>query len=198
MAHSCEATGLTVAVPVRGEIDRRPVLRPDVATIGMRIDDVADMYLIDLHSAEMTPAATRPDVTEELAHLSPDGRWLALTTDSSGRYEIALQAIDGDTRQRVQVTTEGGEEPLWAPDMSEIYYRYGRTLYSVSISIDKGRLIPGRPAPLFEDESWENINGYSYWPNPTDGRFLILRADQPPTARSLRVVEGWKNIRADE
>jgi hypothetical protein len=102
--------------------------------------------------------------------------------------------MEGIPDLRIQVSTEGGEEPLWAPDMSQIFYRYGDTLYSVPISFDGDRPVPGRPVPVFQDPTWKNVLGFSYWRNPADGRFLILRADQPPTSRSLRVVEGWKNI----
>ena len=46
-----------------------------------------------------------------------------------------------------------------------------------------------------EDSQWINIGGYSYWPDRTEGGFLILRENQLPYATSLRVVEGWRNIR---
>ena len=78
--------------------------------------------------------------------------------------------------------------------MSELFYRYGRRLYAVSLSLDGDRLVTGRPRVIFEDDRWRNIGGYSYWRNPADGRILILRDDQSSTSRSLRVVEGWRNI----
>ncbi len=157
-------------------------------------NQIGDTYIADLQKGTMAPAARRGNVSELLGSLSPDGRWLALTVDASGRYEIVLQPMEGDPGARIQVSTEGGEEPSWAPDMSEIFYRYGDTLYSVSISFDGGRPVPGRPTPVYRDQTWTNVGGFSYWRNPADGRFLIVRADQPPTSRSLRVVEGWKNV----
>ncbi len=167
----------------------------DRATMFMVAPDVTgDMHLADLRSGDTVAVAARDNVAETLGDLSADGRWLAFTSDASGRYEIFLQSVDGDSNQRLQVTTDGGEEPLWAPDMSEIFYRYGHTLYSVSVSLEAGSPTLGRPTPIFEDASWENISGYSFWRNPADGRFLILRADDPPTSRSLRVVEGWQHI----
>lgn len=168
----------------------------DIATLSLPAPNrISDLYLADLRSGEMKPIATRPDVAEILGQLSPDGRWLALTVDASGRYEVIIQSVEGGPEQRVQVTSQGGEEPTWSADMTEMFYRYGRTLYAVEISVDGDRPVIGRTRRIFEDPTWDNINGYSYWRNPADGRFLILRADQPPTSRSLRVVEGWKNIR---
>jgi hypothetical protein len=167
----------------------------DRAVIGVLAgNQIGDVYIADLRGGTMAAMAQRGNVTEALGSLSPDGRWLALTVDASGRYEIVLQPIEGDPGVRIQVSTEGGEEPTWAPDMSEIFYRYGDTLYSVPISFDGDRPVPGRPTPVYQDQTWTNVGGFSYWRNPADGRFLIVRADQPPTSRSLRVVEGWKNI----
>ncbi|MGD8907337.1 MAG: hypothetical protein PVG58_10620 [Gammaproteobacteria bacterium] len=157
-------------------------------------NQIADLYIADLRNGTMAAVAQRGNVVEALGQISPDGRWLALTVDASGRFEIVLQPMEGIPDLRIQVSTEGGEEPLWAPDMSQIFYRYGDTLYSVPISFDGDRPVPGRPVPVFQDPTWKNVLGFSYWRNPADGRFLILRADQPPTSRSLRVVEGWKNI----
>lgn len=170
----------------------------DRATVNALATDVSgDMHLADLRSGDMVAVAARDNVAEALGALSPDGRWLAFTADASGRYEIFLKSVDGDSDQWLQVTTDGGEEPLWESDMSEIFYRYGHTLYSVSVSLGAGSPTFGRATPIFEDASWENIGGYSFWRNPADGRFLILRADDPPTSRSLRVVEGWKHIKQE-
>ena len=167
----------------------------DVATVSLRsADGDGDVFLLDLHRGDLQPVDSHPDFNEGLSNLSPDGQWLAMTVDATGRYEVVIQPVVGGTGRRRQVTTEGGEEPLWSPDMSELYYRYGRRLYAVPVSFDDGRPVTGRPRVIFEDDRWRNVGGYSYWRNPADGRFLILRDDQPSTSRSLRVVEGWRNI----
>jgi Tol biopolymer transport system component len=53
---------------------------------------------------------------------SPDGRWLAFVSDQSGRQEVYVQplAAEGD---QVQISQEGGTEPVWAPDGHELYFR---------------------------------------------------------------------------
>ena len=165
----------------------------DLATLSQGPGNI-DVFLVDLLNGEARPVASHPDYNELLASLSPDGRWLAMTVDATGRYEVVIQSMDGEDRPRIQVTTEGGEEPSWAPDMSALYYRYGSRLYAVPISLDEDRPVTGSPRAIFEDDRWRNIPGYSYWRNPADGRFLILRDVQPSTSRSLRVVEGWRNI----
>lgn len=165
----------------------------DLATVSLGSGNL-DVFLVDLLNGEARPVASHPDYNEVLGSLSPDGRWLAVTVDATGRFEVVIQPLENRDGPRIQVTTEGGEEPQWAPDMSALYYRYGSRLFAVSVSLEDGTPVTGRPRLVFEDDRWRNIGGYSYWRNPADGRFLILRDVQPSTSRSLRVVEGWRNI----
>jgi len=55
---------------------------------------------------------------------SPDGRWLAYSSNLSGRDEVYLRPLTGDGDQ-VQVSLEGGVEPVWSRDGSELFYRSG-------------------------------------------------------------------------
>ena len=59
---------------------------------------------------------------ERYAAPSPDGRWLAYTSDKSGREEVYVQPLSGDGDQ-VQVSQDGGTEVVWAPDNRGLYYR---------------------------------------------------------------------------
>ncbi|MEM1088893.1 MAG: TIR domain-containing protein [Pseudomonadota bacterium] len=153
-----------------------------------------DYAVVDLKTAEQTLIAQQPDVEEDLGHASPDHRWMALTVDASGRYEVVVMPLfrDGPT---IPVSTQGGEEPTWSDDMSSLYYRYGTRLFRVPVSQNDGELVLGQAEIVLDDPRWVNVGGYSYWPDPGTGGFLILRDNQPPTARELRVVEGWRSLR---
>jgi serine/threonine-protein kinase len=56
--------------------------------------------------------------------VSRDGRWLAYASDRSGRIEVYARSIEGGGDE-IQVSLEGGIEPLWAPDGDELFYRTG-------------------------------------------------------------------------
>jgi serine/threonine-protein kinase len=59
---------------------------------------------------------------EQYPALSPDERWLAYTSDQSGRSEVYVRPFgrDGDL---VQVSQNGGNEPAWRDDGRELFYR---------------------------------------------------------------------------
>ena len=56
--------------------------------------------------------------------VSPDGRWLAFTSDQTGRSEVYLRPLVGEGDQ-VQVSVSGGTEPVWNRNGRELFYRAG-------------------------------------------------------------------------
>jgi len=50
--------------------------------------------------------------TQYGGRLSPDGRWVAYSSDETGRFEIYVTPLSGGGK--VQVSTNGGEEAVWA------------------------------------------------------------------------------------
>jgi serine/threonine-protein kinase len=59
--------------------------------------------------------------TEDRPAVSRDGRWVAFTSNHSGRDEVYVRASSGG--DLVQVSVAGGLEPLWGPDGRELFYR---------------------------------------------------------------------------
>jgi hypothetical protein len=57
--------------------------------------------------------------------LSPDGRWLAYSSDESGGYEIYVQSFTADTKvggDKKRVSTNGGIQPTWWRDGQELFF----------------------------------------------------------------------------
>jgi hypothetical protein len=84
--------------------------------------------------------------------LSPDARWLAYASDTSGRPEVFVQSFPGPG-ERQMVSTDGGNNPLWHPRGGELFFLRppdgaGRSQMMVaSQDPQSGRL--GSPRPLF-------------------------------------------------
>jgi Tol biopolymer transport system component len=74
-----------------------------------------DIVLVPLDStATHRPLAS--SASDELQpSISPDGRWLAFTSAETGLAESYVSSIE-DPATRVQVTTNGGGEPVWSAD----------------------------------------------------------------------------------
>lgn len=90
---------------------------------------VATCGALPLFGDQKPVPIARTPANEEFPRLSPDGRWMALASDESGRYEIYVQSFPGPG-PKVQISTEGVQGgPQWRGDEREIFYA----------SIDDGR-----------------------------------------------------------
>ncbi len=69
--------------------------------------------------------------------ISPDGKWLAYTSNSSGRWEIYLTTTE-PSGTRLQVTTEGASDPLWSRDGTQLFYTRPSTAGLMAIPVMQG------------------------------------------------------------
>jgi serine/threonine protein kinase/Tol biopolymer transport system component len=149
----------------------------------------ADLWVLPLKGERKPQPFLRTRFTEWGPMFSPDGRWIAYTSDESGQYEVYVRPYP-DPGQKWQISTDGGEEPLWSSDGRELFYRNGQKWMAVAVAT-KPEFRADRPRLLFEG-SYLNVPGYSYDIAPDGRRFLMLQpVAQEVTATQLNVVLGW-------
>ena len=127
--------------------------------------------------------------------LSPDGRFVAYYSDESGRVEIYVSPFPGGAGKR-QVSVNGGRNPRWRSDGSELYYIEGRsTLMAVPLSTDPGVTF-GQPQALIEEvSSGAGGRGAQYDVSPDGQRFVTIEpveaGAEEAAASKIRIVENW-------
>jgi eukaryotic-like serine/threonine-protein kinase len=120
---------------------------------------------------------------------SPDGKWLAFESSQSGRGEVYITPFPGGGAQ-YQVSTSGGERPVWRRDGKEIYYRENLRMMAVKVNAQPSNMPQlGTPSPLFEAAA-RNRNGRWYDVAP-DGRFLMNTAPPSSQAQNFELVVNW-------
>ena len=138
--------------------------------------------------------------------VSPDGRWMAYQSDESGRGEIYVRPFPDVNKGRWQVSTHGGNSPLWSPDGRELFYRSNDTTMAVGVETDP-TFKPGNPEVLFRGGYYSFILlqiEVTPWDIHPDGkRFLMIKpqgtsneesptGDAPSQAlRNIHVVLNW-------
>ena len=85
---------------------------------------------------------------EVAPRVSPDGRWVAYTSDQAGENSIYVQPFPQGGRI-VPVSTGPGAEPVWSRDGQELFYRNGDQMMAVAVELGS-EFILGRPTVLFE------------------------------------------------
>jgi serine/threonine-protein kinase len=151
----------------------------------------ADVVRLSLgKDAVVSPIAASP-FDEYTASSSPDGRWVAYQSDESSRNEIYVRDSAG-AGGRWQISTDGGEEPMWSSDGRELYYRSETRFMAVSVET-RARFEAGTPRVLFDGAyQMRSDSGISYDVDPKGGRFLMIRpAEESDEARGIRIVLNW-------
>jgi hypothetical protein len=133
--------------------------------------------------------ATRYD--EDAIALSPDGRWLAYQSDETGTVEIFVRPFPNTDQGKRQISSGGGNAPLWSRDGRELYY-LSASHDMMAVRMPAGTsLNPGQPFRLFhvtDDLLNVETTFYTPWDIASDGRFLMARSIAQGTAPTLTPV----------
>ena len=105
---------------------------------------------------------------------STDERWVAYTSDESGRAEFYLDSYPRPGK-RVTVSSHGGAFPVWRADGRELYYWNDGRLVAVRIEAGSGVQAPavGAPNVLFSAPYYAGPNTM-YDASPDGKRFVIV------------------------
>ncbi len=155
-----------------------------------REDTRSDLMYLDMESGGEPVAFRATKFSEEHASFSPDGRWVAYTSDESGRFEVYVTSSSGEGRHW-QVSTDGGLWPRWAGGSGELIFQdiTGRFV-AVPVSTDGTDVEIGAPEMLFEGLPSTRL--YQHFDVTGNGRRILYRAlsnvdpPEPPT-----VVLNW-------
>jgi serine/threonine-protein kinase len=131
----------------------------------------ADISIVHDDGTQYT-AFAHTQFNESNAVLSPDGKWIAYSTDESGEWQVYLRRADA-TGLKIQVSSEGGREPMWGRDGRSLYYRNGSDLLRLVVDLAGETPHLGKPAlayrgPLLAGEAAANYDVGK------DGRLLVV------------------------
>jgi dipeptidyl aminopeptidase/acylaminoacyl peptidase len=118
------------------------------------------------------------------ARVSPDGRFVAFGSDTSGSPQISVYPLDG-RGGGATVTSAGGSWPVWSRDGRELYFARGGEAFAVAIDT-RGGIQVGPERRLFD---WSNPLAFDVGP---DGSFYALEAVPGADLQtSLLIQTGW-------
>jgi Tol biopolymer transport system component len=75
---------------------------------------------------------------------SPDGRWIAYTSDETGEYQIYVRAFP-DRGAKWQVSSGGGLQPVWSHTANQLFFRTAYQIMVASFSTKSGVFLPDKP-----------------------------------------------------
>ena len=153
----------------------------------------SDVWLVPADGRQKPRPWLETAFREISATVSPDGRWVAYVSNESGAQQVYVRPLEG-AGAPVQVSTEGGTEPLWIREGRGIAYRTGerrQTFVAVDVRTDSGFSVSA-PRVLFSAD-W-NFGTLSHesreWEMSRDGSetfgLRAVRTQEPE--RRIRVA----------
>ena len=121
----------------------------------------------------------------------PSPRWVAYTSDESGRDEVYVQAFP-EPRGKFQISTGGGKFPEWSPDGRELYYvSPDQKLMAAGLKLGADSLLPSTPRELFAlPPGAGTLQTYALAP---DGKRFLVRTPAGGS-QPLEVVVNWSAL----
>ena len=134
---------------------------------------------------------------EQNPQLSPNGRWLAYTSDETGNPEVYVQSFSADGKlgaDKKRVSTTGGNLPVWRRDGSELFFvgLEGQMLAS-SVKTGETEFQFDAPKPLFKTRilALEGAIFHEYDVSPDGQRFLVGTLIGDSKAAPPTVIMNW-------
>jgi serine/threonine-protein kinase len=122
--------------------------------------------------------------------MAPNGTAVAYESDETGRPEIYVRPIPGPGA-RVQVSIDGGVEPVWSRDGQTIYYRTPtRTIVAAKVRLAPAISIPSRRV-LFADV-YQRGRSHTDYDAMSKGALLFVRVPAPDS--KVMVAVDWLRL----
>jgi serine/threonine-protein kinase len=143
-----------------------------------------------------TPTVTPlfPDVARyALPAISPDGRWIAYSSDEGGRQELYLRPFPDVAADRIQVSTDGGRAPVWAKGGKELFYSsLDGVIWAASVGDPRSRDV-GKPVRIPDPPAMGLRTPFDVAPDGQRVLRMVLEAPKE-TTNELRVVTNWFEV----
>ena len=127
------------------------------------------------------------------SRFSPDGRWVAYSSDETGRSEVFVRAFPGPGR-KWQVSSSGGGHPVWRRDGKELFYlSLDNKIMAVPIA-SEATFRAGAPVELFS-VNLKLLNENRAYGVSSDGRrFLVNSQSSDQASPPLELLVHWTSL----
>jgi Tol biopolymer transport system component len=153
-----------------------------------------DLWALPLFGDKQEYPLLNSAFEERNARLSPDGRWLAYSSDESGSYEIYVQSFTADGKvggDKKLISTHGGTQPIWrGPEL--FYVTEDGQMMSVAVKTSGAEFEYSTPKTLFKTRMLARSLQYHEYDVTADGqRFLVGTLIGEPKSLPPTVILNW-------
>jgi len=157
------------------------------AISSLSADTGLDVWLLD-RSGEDTPII-QTEAREVRARFSPDGNFLAYTSDESGQLEVYVRSLTENGR-RWKLSEDGGDMPVWSREGDAIFYWMEQKLMTVTVTYEPD-FTPSRARKLLE----ASVEVHDFDVFPGGEKYVIIGRRPAHEGRSASISRGRAHAR---
>jgi Tol biopolymer transport system component len=134
---------------------------------------------------------------EQQAKFSPDGKWVAYSSNESGTLEVYVRPFPASSGGKWLVSNGGGNEVRWRPDGKELFYiAPSGALMAAPVNATGSALEVATPKALFRTEILGGLGGgatnsWRYAVSKDGQRFLINSTMEQSVSAPITIVTNW-------
>jgi len=156
----------------------------------------ADLFALPIGQPDSHPLVlAQTTATEDQGQFSPDGHWIAYTSNESGESEIyVIPFPPGPAHSRWIVSRGGGVMPRWRRDGKELFYiSPDWKMMAVGVSTHPS-FQSGTPHALFDTNMTDTgiRTGPMSWDIAPDGSRFLIVTDNSEGTSSLNLIQNWR------
>ena len=160
-----------------------------LAFLRLGAENSADVLVTSLDGSSKPRPLVNTPAFEGGAQFSPDGKWVAFSSNESGQFQVFVKALEGSDRK--WPVSQSGKYPKWNRNGRELFYRDGNKMMSVPVSFGADGPIFSAPRVLFDQRYQYGLGQTTanYDVSP-DGQSFVMVKDQSSAGR-WNIVLNW-------
>jgi len=154
----------------------------------------SDLWIYSLEDKKAEPWIASP-YAERQGRFSPDRKWIAYTSNESGRLEVYVRGFM-PPGGKWRVSSDGGSSPVWRPDGKEIFF-VSPDAKIMSVAVRPGATFDGAAAtPLFKiPGDMLDLSVVTQYDVAPDGRSFLMNLDTSTEGqRMITLVSNWTSL----
>jgi eukaryotic-like serine/threonine-protein kinase len=153
-----------------------------------------DIWALQMSGEKKAYPLSQSPFDERSPQLSPDGQWLAYSSDETGDYEIYVQSFSAEGKlgtDKKRISTRGGRSPVWRHDGSELFFVGGDgSMMATAVKTVGSEFEFSTPQALFKTRMLQ-WNFHEFDVSLDGQRFLIGTRIGEPSGPPPTVILNW-------
>lgn len=163
--------------------------------LGQKYEKRNDLWILPTFGDRTPYPFLQTEFDEFQGTFSPDGRWIAYTSNQSGDYEVYVQPVPASGK-KWRISASGGAQPRWRRDGKELFYlSLDRNVVAVEVKENEGEFVVGAPQIFFKAPISTPYFPFGMdYDVSADGQRFLISASTEEAKPPISVVFNWTQL----